>query len=1065
MTISPANPRIEYDGDGEAGAFAVPWRFDDVGHLAVTLVAPTHDGLAVLGADYTVSGAGLPGGGLVNFVAAPAHGVRIVIERATPAAQLTAYPEGGPFPSAASERALDRLTMIAQEHGARLHRRLALTDRGTWSADQRRLVGLAAGEAPGDAVTVSQLLAYVAAGAEDAGAAIVDLLENYYLLKAARGAPGGVAALDGGGTVPLDQLPVIPAGQVGLSEPLLPDAETVAAAMAALALADLSQASQIDGLAEAQLYGGVAVYFMTRAALLADLGHPADVIAAVTADPVTANNGLYRKSGASGAGAWTQIYALPDTFAQLATYADAQVAIERSRAETAEAALLDGIIAEVDRASAAEAALADDLAAEAARAEAAEAALAAGKADKSQSVLGAGLAVGSGTLGSAPTITVPAADGAAAAAGTASDSALTPASAGPAIREQTIDLIQTPAARAPGLGAIRPLVMDESGRADLWLTDDGIDGRFARPSALRVPVTGGVQPLVADDTGRAEMWLGPDGIDGRFARPSACRTPLVSGWRALEMDEGGLVTRGTHDGVPYDPAAIGQPVGEAVAGLGYDQVMMTVLDARTLAPEIRQVTLSQTGDVTPLGALGPTLLKARGPDPRYPVGAAQMVRRNAGAAEPHYLRIVITHGQSNALGGRDETLTPNPALPDNVLMWNGGIRAYVPGASHTWEYIADPAMYASLVPAKFSGAVDQPRDYEGHDLGAGEAVALAYGLRDKVLVQNHGIAGRSVPYLVGDTVSYAPAWQNLRNMVIAAVSQAASMGLIPIIEGLIWNSGEAHDNDTRAYWLEQVELIRSRTDELMSLTGQTRRIPIVFVQVAATKNETGDSRYHEPCMATEEWVRDKSRFATIIPSMWSEQDDVAQVHHKARFYRHAGEMAGKIMVQMHDAGRHDHVMITAASRRGRVVTVEFSEPVTADTYGVSDPGSLGVSYCQGTTYITVRSVEIAGRVMRLTLASVPSGIDERVYLGARGAKRYAEYDRWGIGAFYGNRHCIRGLNPESWSHSTCRPLWRWAPQQRFAVTVEDAATSFWAAGIWGGPGGNATWSFLSWGGV
>lgn len=571
----------------------------------------------------------------------------------------------------------------------------------------------------------------------------------------------------------------------------------------------------------------------------------------------------------------------------------------------------------------------------------------------------------------------------------------------------------TRGARSPGLGAIRPLVMDESGRADLWLTDDGIDGRFARPSALRLPMTGG--------------------------------------WRALEVDEVGVVTRGTYDGVPYDPAAIGQPVGEPVVNLSYDQVRMTVLDGRTLAPETRQVTLSQTGDVAPLEAIGPALLKVRGPDPRYPVGAARMPRRNVSGSEPQYLRIVITHGQSNALGGRDEVITPQAALPDHLWMWNGGLRAYVPGASHTWEYIADPAMYANFVPAKFSGTVDQPRDYEGHDLGAGEAVALAYGLRDKVLVQNHGIAGRSVPYLVGDAVSYAPAWQNLRSMVTAAVSQAASMGLIPIIEGLIWNSGEAHDSDTKAYWLEQVELIRSRTDELMSLTGQTRRIPIVFMQVAATKNETGDSRYHEPCMATEEWVRDKSRFATIIPSMWSEQDDVAQVHHKARFYRHAGEMAGKIMVQMHDAGRHDHVMITAASRRGRVVTVEFSEPIVADTYGVSDPGTLGVSYCQGTTYITVRSVEIAGRTMRLTLGTIPSGIDEMVYLGARGAKRYPEYNRWGIGAFWGNRHCIRGLNPESWSHSTCRPLWRWAPQQRFDVTVEDPATSFWTSGVWGGP--------------
>lgn len=46
--------------------------------------------------------------------------------------------------------------------------------------------------------------------------------------------------------------------------------------------------------------------YATKAALLADLAHPAGTVGLVTNDPTPANNGSYLKSGASGAGAWAQ---------------------------------------------------------------------------------------------------------------------------------------------------------------------------------------------------------------------------------------------------------------------------------------------------------------------------------------------------------------------------------------------------------------------------------------------------------------------------------------------------------------------------------------------------------------------------------------------------------------------------------------------------------------------------------------------------------------------------------------------------------------------------------------
>lgn len=54
--------------------------------------------------------------------------------------------------------------------------------------------------------------------------------------------------------------------------------------------------------------------FPTRAALFADLAHAANSMAWVMSDGTVAYNGIYRKSGASGAGAWVRIGDLPYSF-------------------------------------------------------------------------------------------------------------------------------------------------------------------------------------------------------------------------------------------------------------------------------------------------------------------------------------------------------------------------------------------------------------------------------------------------------------------------------------------------------------------------------------------------------------------------------------------------------------------------------------------------------------------------------------------------------------------------------------------------------------------------------
>lgn len=60
--------------------------------------------------------------------------------------------------------------------------------------------------------------------------------------------------------------------------------------------------------------GAGSIAKATQANLTADLAHAADTMAWVYADATAANNGIYRKSGASGAGSWAKILNLPFSY-------------------------------------------------------------------------------------------------------------------------------------------------------------------------------------------------------------------------------------------------------------------------------------------------------------------------------------------------------------------------------------------------------------------------------------------------------------------------------------------------------------------------------------------------------------------------------------------------------------------------------------------------------------------------------------------------------------------------------------------------------------------------------
>lgn len=116
MTISTTDSRISYNGNGVTTIFAFPYRFLANGDLVVVEVSSAGvETIKTITTHYTVSGAGDDAGGSVTMLTAPAVDTRLVVYRDTALTQETDYISGDPFPAETHERALDRLTMIAQE--------------------------------------------------------------------------------------------------------------------------------------------------------------------------------------------------------------------------------------------------------------------------------------------------------------------------------------------------------------------------------------------------------------------------------------------------------------------------------------------------------------------------------------------------------------------------------------------------------------------------------------------------------------------------------------------------------------------------------------------------------------------------------------------------------------------------------------------------------------------------------------------------------------------------------------------------------------------------------------
>ncbi len=127
MTVSSDLNRISYAGNGTTTVFPVNYYFLENSHLQVILINSAGvETIQTLTTNYTVTGAGNEAGGSVTMLVAPPVNITIVIQRDVPATQETDYLANDPFPAESHERALDKLTMLAQQNEREIGRALKI---------------------------------------------------------------------------------------------------------------------------------------------------------------------------------------------------------------------------------------------------------------------------------------------------------------------------------------------------------------------------------------------------------------------------------------------------------------------------------------------------------------------------------------------------------------------------------------------------------------------------------------------------------------------------------------------------------------------------------------------------------------------------------------------------------------------------------------------------------------------------------------------------------------------------------------------------------------------------
>lgn len=185
MTVNSSTQSATYNGNGSTTAFPIPFYFLLNEDIKASLVKDGNGTDLVFGSDFSLSGAGLPGGGTLTMFVAPTAGYQLVIERQVAITQQREYQQNDPFPAKTTEKALDKLTMICQQIAAifgsgtpgqsraLLLGKFDVNGAGAYQANNNRITKLGDPQTESDAVNQRSMFSFVTAYIDRAIAGVV----------------------------------------------------------------------------------------------------------------------------------------------------------------------------------------------------------------------------------------------------------------------------------------------------------------------------------------------------------------------------------------------------------------------------------------------------------------------------------------------------------------------------------------------------------------------------------------------------------------------------------------------------------------------------------------------------------------------------------------------------------------------------------------------------------------------------------------------------------------------------------------------------------------------------
>src|SRR5213595_2667681 len=116
MTVTTTLDRQEFPGDGSNKIFPFNFRFLSNSDIYVSLIDSSGNVTPqTLGVNYSITGVGLPGGGVVTMIVAPGSTSFLFIQRVMAATQETSIRNQGRFFPEVHENVFDRLVMLIQQ--------------------------------------------------------------------------------------------------------------------------------------------------------------------------------------------------------------------------------------------------------------------------------------------------------------------------------------------------------------------------------------------------------------------------------------------------------------------------------------------------------------------------------------------------------------------------------------------------------------------------------------------------------------------------------------------------------------------------------------------------------------------------------------------------------------------------------------------------------------------------------------------------------------------------------------------------------------------------------------